>query len=520
MSVGTSRPNILIIVTDQHRYDALGANLAAGASRFDASKLPASDANAVRAAGHLPGARDWPRTPHLDRLAAQGMRFERAYTTIGICTPARASLLTGRYPHNHGMLNNAHERDSVLPELPETEVTWSELLAAAGYRLGYVGKWHVGRTRGPETRGFHDTPLVTSLARATAPAEPGAARRVDSSDETATRAQRAVVEPADAVYAKFPHGRMVIAGTASGSVEQSHTYRLAEAAIGLLRDYAPQARDPFALRLDFPGPHHPHIVPEPFASMYPATEIPEWGNFRDTFAGKPHAHAKHVRYRGVDHFTWEMWQRVVAKYFGFVTMIDQQIGRVLAALEELGLANSTIVCYTTDHGDFTGSHRQFNKGPLGYLEVYHVPLIVRWPGRVQPGRVCREHVVTLDLAPTVLAWAGVGHPSPERLDGRSLVPLLEGRPPADWPQEAVSEYHGEEYGLYSQRIVHTERYKLVYNCWDLSELYDLQEDPFELRNLYVEPGLADVRRDLEGRLLAWMQQTNDQFFRWSQRMLG
>lgn len=460
---GAARPNVLHITVDQMRFDTLGAN-----------------GNPIC------------RTPNLDRLAAEGVNFTHAYTCCGICSPARASLLTGRLPHHHGMLTNTHANDAVLLELPPTERAVSQMLQDVGYNTGHVGKWHVGRMNDPKRHGFRDSSfLVPGWGDYTEP--------MPLSDESAIR------QP---LSGKPIHARADIEPT------QSRTYRVAQAAIGLLRTYAMDAMrgKPFLLRVDWSEPHWPHFVPEPYASMYRPQDIPPWPNVRDTFENKPYANRRLQEQWGVADVPWSEWARLVARYYGMVTELDACVGRVLEALRDLGLENNTLVIFCADHGDLTGSHGLFNKGPVMYEEVYRIPLIVRWPGVAQKRKTCEAMVHLQDLMPTILAAAGV--PLPDNLDARSLVPLLRGEMPADWYSECFCEFHGSELGLYSQRMVVTPRHKLIFNIPDRNELYDLEHDPYELRNVYDDGAYAGVRKDLTERLVTWLKKTGDMMDRW------
>lgn len=458
--------NQLVIVSDQERCDLLGSY----GSQFGA-------------------------TPTLDRLAEEAVVFDHAYTAIGICSPARASILTGLYPHAHGMLNNCHGDDAIIRELPNGMVTYSQLLAQAGMRLGFVGKWHVGREKGPARYGFHDV--------VGAPYDVAAAQGPDS---------QAVSEP---IYAEFRHDRMLVAGVWNGGVDTTESHLLAEAAIDLLKQYR-TAGVRFHLRLDFPGPHHPYLPPLPWAAAFSSRDIPPWPNFYDDLSRKPVAQRRLPLQRGVEHWQWEDWQAVIARHLGYLRTIDYEIGRVLAALNRLGLAETTIVVHTADHGDMLGSHRQFNKGPLMYEEVYHVPLLMRIPG-VAPKRV-GGFVRTLDLMPTFLEMAGL--PIPDGLHAQSLWPLLIGDNGASAADTVYAQYHGEEWGLYSQRMVRTAEAKFVFNPHDQDELYLLSEDPHELVNRAEDPRLAPVRQTLEAHLLEWMARLGDPLYRWARKALG
>ena len=470
-----TRPNVLLVLTDQERYDCT-----------------APDGPPVE-------------TPALDRLSSEGARFERAYTPISICTSARASLLTGLYPHNHGMLNNCHEDDAIQANLPGELSTFSEALAEAGYELTYTGKWHVGRDQVPGDFGF------SYLG--------GSDRHHDDIDAEFRRYREELDVPRDveleeAIYTAGEDGTLV-AATTPVDLEATRAYFLAERTLEALDRHADTT--PFFHRTDFLGPHHPYVVPEPYASMYDPEEIEPPESYAETFADKPAVHEQYVAYRGVADFDWETWAEVLAKYWGFVTMIDDQIGRILEGLEERGLTEETIVVHTSDHGDFVGNHRQFNKGPLMYEDTYHVPLQVRWPGVVSPGTVRDEPVSLVDLVPTFLE---VGDASIRGdVDGRSLRPLLEGESPTDWPEAVYAEYHGDEFGLYSQRMVRTAQYKFVYNGPDRNELYDLEADPAELQNLIDHPAYVDIRNELVDLLTAWMDETDDPNGTWVPRTL-
>jgi arylsulfatase A-like enzyme len=468
-------PNVLLLLTDQQRYD-----------------VTAQSGPAVE-------------TPNVDRMADDGIWFSRAYTPTSICTSTRASLLTGLYPHSHGMLNNCHEADAIRTELPDGITTFGNRLAEHGYRNSYVGKWHVGRERTPADYGFENLGGDDGGHDSTDP-EFRAHQRRHGVDPDRIELEETVSTTGD------PE---LIAAKTPIPPEATWTYYLAERTIERIEEWSGSG-GPFFHRTDFEGPHHPYVVPEPYASMYDPAEIDPWPSFDEDFSGKPRAHEQYRFYRGVDDFDWATWAEAVAKYFGFVTFIDHQIGRVLDALEENG-PGDTVVVHTSDHGDFTGSHRQFNKGPLMYDYGINVPFLVRWPGRVDPGRTCEAFVRLHDLMPTFLDVCGA--PIPDGLDARSLRPLLDGERPADWPDAVVSEYHGDEFGLYTQRMVRTDRYKYVFNSPDIDELYDLREDPAELENRIDHPDYEAVRRDLRDHLVEWMHETADPFRQWGQQAL-
>lgn len=463
------RPNVLMIVSDQERADVLGCY-----------------------GGPC-------RTPAIDALAADGVLFETCLAPTAICSPTRASFLTGLFPHGHGILNNVHEPDALRVELPVGTVTYPELLREAGYRLGYVGKWHAGRG-GPEARGFHDVVMAPDVV-------------AGSNDEAVVEGEPELSEP---VYAHYPHGRLLVAGIDPRPPESTETRRDSDAAIGLLRRYA-DLDQPFCIRLDFEGPHHPYMPPEQYAALYEPRAIPPWPNFTDDAKTKPAAQGRLIEQRGVVGWTWADWQPVVARYFGFVSFIDAEIGRVLDAIDALGLRETTVVIHTADHGDMTGSHGgQFNKGPLMYDEICRVPLIIRDPRSAVRG-VCRGLVGSPAVMPTILELADV--PVPPGLHVSSLVPWIADPAAAPDGDAAFAEYHGDEWGLYSMRMIRTRTAKYVYSPHGTDELYDLEADPHELVSRVDDPAYLGLRGELRGRLRTWMIETDDPLALWARRVL-
>ena len=459
-------PNILMIVTDQERFDALGCN-----------GSPICE------------------TPNLDALALQGVRFDNAYTPTALCSPARGSLFTGLYPHSHGVLNNTHDSPAIAHELDEIHATSARSLKNAGYRLGYVGKWHLGRERGPGQHGFDDDRAIRY-------------------DVALAEVDRPLINPH---RVHVGHTSMVIAGIDPASAPQSDTALNTDSAIDLLQTYA-GLDEPFMLRVDYEGPHHPYMPPQPYASLYDPASIAPWDNFIDDDPNKPAAHHRLFGQRGSVGMTWEQWQPIIALYYGFVTFIDSEIGRLLHAITELDLADDTVIIHTTDHGDMTGSHGgHFNKGPIMYEELYHVPLIIANPRLSSGGMTCSNLVSTLDLMPTVIDLAGAAIPD---CHGSSLTHLLAEPETEDQSRDAVfAEYHGEEWGLYSQRMIRTKTEKYVYSPHGTDEFYDLADDPHELENLIDR---ADARArlfDLQSRLVQWMLETDDPLYGWARRVL-
>jgi arylsulfatase A-like enzyme len=480
-----TRPNIVVVLLDQLRADVLGAY----------------------------GSRVC-RTPQLDALAAQGMRFDRAYTPIGICSPARASLLTGTYPHRHGVLNNVHGPDALQTDLRPGTPVFPALLRDSGYATAYVGKWHVDNQAGPSAKGFDRVGADDGFAAAVVEQR----RRLGLPDSPVFNIERSTSYPPLSPRATRPAFGVPVMGRETQPVEGTPQGLFLDRSIELLDELA-RGDAPFLLVLSFLGPHWPYVLPEPWWSMYDPASIEPWPNWEDDFRGKPGANARLLQHAGVEGWTWREWAPVVAAYFGSVTMHDELIGRLVRALDGSAARDDTLLLVTTDHGDLCGSHRQFNKGPVMYEEVYRIPMLARWPGHVAPGSVADAYASSLDLFATALDAAAVATPDVP-LDSRSLVPLLHGATPDGWRDSWVSEFHGDEFGLYSQRMIVHGRHKLVHNPHDVAELYDLAADPHELTNLAAEPAMAELRDDLESRLAQWMEETADPLRGASYNVLG
>lgn len=442
-----NKPNILLIYADQHRFDCVGAN------------------------GH-----PFLRTPNLDRLAADGMNFVHAYCPIPLCMPARNSLLYGQWSIQHGVIcNDGYE----VPFPPDPGLpTFVTQLRQAGYFVGHIGKWHVHPSRGPLEYGFHeDVPegvyAQWRLKRGGGP-------------PPATDDWFGGVDPAEPALSRPAWG--------------------AEAVIHMLSRCATDGC-PFFIAWDLSEPHLPNYVPEPYCSLYPPDTIPPWPSFPDPLVGKPYIQAQQRRSWRVENKGWSEWARLVSAYLGAITLVDAQLGRVLEALEAMWLAENTLVVYTADHGDLCGAHGMMDKHNVMYDDVVRVPLIVRWPGHIAPGSRCSAFVSNgLDLAATFCDVAGV--PIPSTFAGQSLVPLFEGAS-TNGRSDILSMYHGNQFGLFSQRMVRDYRWKYVWNPTAEDELYDLENDPGELVNRATDPAYRHELARLRLRLVEWMEAIAD-----------
>lgn len=480
--------NIVLFFTDQQRLDSIGVY-----------------GNAIC------------QTPNIDGLARGGVRFEQAFTPTAVCSPARASLFTGKYPHRHGLITNTGKRSSIFSrkEIPESETLFSNLLLDSGYQCGYIGKWHLSETRGPTSYGFkgidvlgYGNPWITE----------DYCQYLNSQGITGVPEIKHIFSDKlpDSYKTILPNGNRTvnIYARQRQPVEASIPYYLANRIIDLLKEFARKRKTdgtPFFIRCDFWGPHLPYYIPEPYFSRYDQTKIPKFENFGDRFENKPYVHHSYSLDWGVSELQWKIWRKVIAKYWGFVTLIDSQIGRVIDTIKDLNLDDSTAIIFTTDHGSMVGSHQLIDKGPFMYDEIYHIPLIISCPGLVEPNTVSNAFVTLMDLMPTFLGLAGINPPT--EIDGKSLIPILSGRTPSDWRQEVFTEFHGHPF-FYPQRMIRTEDFKYIFNAPETDEFYDLKRDSHEMRNIVNQKSTLRIQKELQERLLIHMRETHDPFAEW------
>ncbi|MBN1808509.1 MAG: sulfatase-like hydrolase/transferase [Planctomycetes bacterium] len=463
MADGNKR-NVVIIMTDQQAYEMVGCN---GSS--------------------------YVHTPNLDGLAASGCRFTGCYTTAPVCTPARAGLFTGMYPASSGAGMNQHP-------LFDTTRNIGQVFSAGGYASAYIGKWHLDGCAG----GYYGTGACP----------PG------FMDEYWYDGRRFIADVGGDGFAKWSGG----AGLAP---EDCWARRVSDRAVDFLHKHGD---GPFLLVCSYDEPHGPSSAPEEYYDMYKGTRRPFKPNMGDSLEDKPALHRAlaQLQKHGGRVPDGEMPNNS-PRMFGCNTYVDAEIGRVLDAIDRTAPDN-TIVLYTVDHGDHQGSHGLIAKGPTMYQETTRVSFFARVPGLTRPGSVSDSVISHIDVAPTLCALAGVEQPM-VRLEGPYAggpgdrnIPQFQGmdvspvfRDPAAAPRDAAFiEFnrfglpHNTRWGFTPIRCIVTGRYKLAVNLLDdVDELYDLREDPQELRNLITDPGLAKTRDELHDRLLDWMDERMD-----------
>lgn len=420
------RPNFLFIYTDDQRYDALSVVQREQGER-----------------GRYP----WFTTPHMDRIAAEGVRFRNAFVTLALCAPSRAAFLTGRYNSRNGVTNN-------FTPFPETSVTHATLLRDAGYATAYIGKWHMGSQAGPRP-GFTYSASYVGQGK----------------------------------YNDCPFEIDGVATPTTGWVDDVAT----DYAIDFIRRHTREnSAQPFSLVLGFKTPHVP-LEPPPRAKDRFTGE--KWRTVPSMLTRAPYREPPSPKAAP------NLDRPTPLNYFRCLSAIDDNVGRLLAALDALDLAAHTVVVYTSDNGYLHGEHSLGDKR-CAYEESIRIPLLVRYPARIRAGTTADEMILNLDVAPTFLDLAGVA--IPREMQGRSFVPLL--APSAATPRPAWRNAFFYEYYLESQYpqtptlfAVRTATAKLVKyeNRPDWTELFDLSSDPYELRNLARDPAHAALLAAME-----------------------
>lgn len=462
----SARPNIVLLMTDQQR-----AGLTAGEGGPDTM-------------------------PRLDQLLADGVRFERAYTSSPACVPARTSLLTGRFPSAH------HVRQNSTGHLAHYTTDLLDLLRGAGYALHFSGKPHMHA--GPEDFDTFHGPFLHDGG-------PRADERHVAFDTWLGELDHSVAE----APTPFP-------------VESQLPHRIVD---GAVQAVAGESDQPFFLWLSFPEPHNPYQVPEPYFSLFDEADVPE------RLAGPEVLSQLGWRYRWLHELIEEKrpgfdqeWRRYRANYLGMLRLIDDQIGRLVDHLGER--AEDTVFIFLSDHGDYFGDYGLQRKGAGMPDALMRIPLAVSGPGIAAQQRT--ELVSMVDLLPTIAEWLEA--PIPVGVQGRSLAPLLRGddapagefdsilgeagyggvsyteqdRPPLHFPYEGPT---FDELNSVTQsgemRMVVEGRYKLIVDDRGEDVLYNLASDPAETENLSDDPAYREVREALYRRLVQWLMRAAD-----------
>jgi arylsulfatase A-like enzyme len=429
-----NRPNILFIMADDHASHAISAY-----------------------GGNLI------KTPNIDRIAKEGMRFTNCFNVNSLCAPSRANLITGRYSHHNGFLRNGDSFDG-------SQLTFPKIMQTGKYQTALIGKWHLRS----QPTGFDYYSVI-----------PGHGRFFDCDFKDTGKSWR--------------RGQ---------KVKGYLTDVITDKAIDWIK-----TRDqskPFCLMVHHKAPHTPHHYPEKYEKLYADADLPMPENFgadysqRGTtlaesrgrwskldYITKPHFNKKmpgHLKEGTKEYKEWA-YQCFFKGYLRLVASLDENVGRLLDHLDESGLNKNTIVIYTSDNGFFLGNFGLFNKMWM-YEESLRLPLLVRHPDKIKSGTVNNEIISMLDFAPTFLDYAQVK--VSDELQGRSFRTILEGNSPPDWRKSHYYHYYGQ-FDVPAHYGVRTETHKLIhYYEKDNWELFDLKKDPKEMQNIYNQPEQSQV----------------------------
>jgi arylsulfatase A-like enzyme len=459
-------PNLLIIQTDEHNFRTLGCY----------RELLSREQAFIWGEGVKV------ETPNLDWIAKHGAIADRFYATSPVCTPSRASLMTGRYPQNTGAIQND------LP-LDERMVTFAEVLRRNGYATGYAGKWHLdgpGKPQfAPERKfGFEDNRYMFNRGH-----------------------WKKLVEDANGPRVGAVNAQGEPNYNLAGADEKTFTTDfLTDRTIAFIRQHR---AGPFAFMLSIPDPHGPNTVRAPYDTMFLALKFQQPRSAQSPGTKLP-AYAATLAGR--------FNQVAMANYFGMVKCIDDNVGRILATLREAGILERTFIVFTSDHGDLCGEHGRDNKG-VPMEGSARIAFLLHAPGVVKPGTVVRQALGTVDFKPTILSLMGIANPTKD--EGRDASALFrDGRAPADWKdvaflrigggsRRAAPSEDGEYTGGAGWLGAFSRQYKFVVSPAAPPSLFDLEADPDELTNLFDSPAHRETVRRLGGELLAYAETFND-----------
>jgi len=469
---GEKRPNIIFIMTDDHASHAMSCY---------GSKIN--------------------KTPNLDRIAKEGMRFNNSFCTNSICAPCRAVILTGKYSHLNGVIDNRKKFDG-------SQQTFPKLLQKAGYKTAMIGKWHLKS----DPTGFDYWNVLPGQGAYYNPAmkEMGQKRKYTgyTTDIITNHALKWLksLKPGTPFclmyHHKAPHRRWE-PGPKHLTMYDDVTIPEPE---NLFDDYSSRGRAAKEQDMSIEKTMTPNDLK---LTPTPKNLTPEQKKLWDAAYGPKNEAFKKANLQGKDLVRWK-YQRYIKDYLRCVASVDDNVGRVLNYLNESDLAENTIVVYTSDQGFYLGDHGWFDKRFM-YEESLRMPLLVRYPKETKAGSVSDDIVLNLDFGPTFLDFAGV--PVPADMQGESIRKILQGKTPGDWRKSTY--YHYYEYpAVHSVKRhygVRTGRYKLIHFYHDIDEweLYDLKKDPKEMKNVFGDPKYADIVKELKIELKRLRKQYKD-----------
>ena len=471
------RLNVLVFMTDQHHAAWLGC------------------------AGH-----PVVKTPHLDALARQGVRFTQAFVPVPYCSPTRAALVTGLYPSSLGLGRNIDKTDDPLA-LREPRQIYKHQLTDLGYHCYQLGKWHLGQPS--DLKCFPDSSAIEKQIHVRFNQQ----RREKGADFYDAGPREGEAELIGDVWLRrdvaeahrkwkqepnTPKQDVGIIGRSRIKPEFTYESILADDCIELLRKHR---NEPFAITYSVSPPHAPWIAPAPYYDQYDPRQMP----LPATWTQRPPEWAKTPSARMSNIYGESGVREYLRCYAAQVTMMDACFGRILAALDELKLAERTLVIFTSDHGNLLGQHGLMDKSIGGfYDDLMRVPLLARLPGVISAGQMCDAFATTMDLAPTILDLLGA--PPMAKGHGHSLCGRIAGQ---DAGPEAVFGERAEPNTPAAARMIRTRRWKFNLLPKGVRELFNLEKDPDETRNVVDDSANAPIIRQLEEQLRRHMESIGD-----------
>lgn len=479
----TKRPNILLIMADQLRFDALGCYGNTGI-----------------------------HTPNIDSLALNGCIFDNQFIQNPVCSPSRCSMITGRYPRNHGTRDNGIS-------LRDEEITLPEVLRNNGYETAAIGKMHFTTQFNPKENEEDDWPrdhYGFNVIHTSSDTKTGEylqwLKEASEEDYKTVKMQgerKAREDRASAADKDLSGPPQVYPSNVRPEYHQS-TW-IASQTIDFISRHDENV--PYFALCSFVDPHHPFDPPAPYSAMYDPDRL-EPPVFREgELEDKPPHFMKHRTGRGYSNEKYDYrklsrheWGEIKAAYYGMISLIDYNVGRILAGIREKNKENNTIVLFTSDHGEMLGDHGLLFKGPFLYDCLIRAPLIISWPDQIQKGARISSLTEHVDIMPTILECAGIK--APYGVQGMSLLPLLQGDS-GNCRDCTLTEFHCYDWGLNLKTIV-TKEYKLTYYAGEqFGELYDRHQDPQEFVNLWNDEGYASVKQAMLKRLTDRIIETED-----------
>ncbi len=459
------KPNILIVMTDHQRWDTV---------------LPEHAC----------------LTPNTDAFAREGLIFNQTYCPMSHCCPARATFFSGLYPSRHGVWNNVNNAYAIRRGPYDSVRMFSQDLRDVGYDLAYTGKWHVSAYMHQEPKNYGWRQIDPPMRN----------HAIQDEHQKWEHIRQSAAQPdndgEDTIMMPGYHSHALY-GEKEGAPE-SDERTLARAMEELPKLAA--GDKPWVLYVGWNAPHAPYFVDRRYLDMYDINDIELPPNYYDEMNDKPDYYKK-LRQRVFDQLSENSVKEAIRHFYAMCTKVDDNFGKLLNQLDDLGQKENTLVLFCSDHGDYVGDHGLFHKQVPAFIPAYRVPAVVRWPqGLANPDRVCDAFVSLADFAPTFLDMAGVS--TDRYFTGRSLTPFFRDETPADWRREMCTQCEGTEQ-MFTQRMVITQDHKYVYNGFGRDELYDLCKDPYEMCNLEDDPAYEAIKRDLVGRMWRFAYQEQD-----------